>query len=532
MTCQPLRSPISTKKATSNSSDSISSQSPPLGASSSCLDSDSQPEIYGDGDFGAEIVDEEPRCAACSSFGNGIGIVSNDHDAQTSYVSTQVPMNERVYQIVKQTCIRSLSVEISSPLFMEPNCSDNSKVIKNEDFDKEGAVLYGDQENGYTLSYTFKLRDAKARGFHRSYSLVVVSMDHYMLLNNYDFFLNGFAAVITRLQNQAVEVFAMEQDPGGDVAMATAVNRIGLMPTTFFPKKFSLDTSRSLTTIVNNNEIYHVLHRQMLFLLRTQTALLRDTVLEGVPTQDMLVSMERDYHPLDETDVITSFSSQQTICHIQTLKYLSRRLADMNMNFLMSLIWCLVVGDQLIVKSDDHLARKLFLFAFAHLLPMGCVKITSNSNVYVDYYKSNFVGCKLETVIPPDEFSSAYVVSLKTEPRTEILENMGFEIIVENMPKKSTKKPKIVDRYFKALTDLDINEQVLLSIISSTRSEWLNHAKLVFQLSRQREKINLDNVLSIVGCSECDSPVLKFFQAGLSQRYKQAVLTTITSSTR
>ncbi|CAD5211544.1 unnamed protein product [Bursaphelenchus okinawaensis] len=527
MTCQPLRSSLLKKD---NSSESSSSQSPPLGASSSYLDNGKQPEVYGDADLSADIVDEEARCAACTSFGNGVGIVSNDHEAQTSYVSTQVPINDRVYQLVKQTCVRSLSVEISSPLYVEPTYSINPKVIKSEDFEKEGAVLYGDQENGYTLSYTFKLKDAKARGFQRSYSLVVVSMDHYMLLNNYDYFLNGFAAIITRLQNRAVSVFTMEQDSGGDVALATAVNRIGFLPTTFFPKKFCLDTSRSLTTIVGNNEIYNVLHRQMLYLLRTQTSLLRDTVLEGVPTQDMLVAMERDYHPLDETDVITSFSSEQTVNHIRTLRYLSRRLADMDKEFLTHLIWCLVVGDQLIVRSEDNLTKKLFLFAFAHLLPMGCVKITSNSSVYVDSYKSNLVGCQMDTVIPTEELTAAFVITLKSAADNIVDSIDGFDIVVDNVPKTEKRKPKIVDRYFKTLTDPDINEQVLLSVISSTRSEWLNHAKLVFQLSRQREKIDLDNVLSIVGCTENDSPVLRFFQAGLSQRYKHAVLTTITSS--
>lgn len=54
------------------------------------MDSDDcLPRFYGD--IGAEEVnDEEKRCAACSSFGSGLGILSNDHEAETSYVSTQV----------------------------------------------------------------------------------------------------------------------------------------------------------------------------------------------------------------------------------------------------------------------------------------------------------------------------------------------------------------------------------------------------------------------------------------------------------
>lgn len=68
---------------------------------------------------------------------------------------------------MKQTCLRSLSVEISAPLVVESPFSAateasgsgiNQKIARDlaNDMDKDGAVLYGDQENGYTLSHTFK----------------------------------------------------------------------------------------------------------------------------------------------------------------------------------------------------------------------------------------------------------------------------------------------------------------------------------------------------------------------------------------
>lgn len=51
-----------------------------------------KPHFYGDG-IPNEIADQDPRCAACSSFGSGLGIVSNDHDAKISYFSTQVSLH-------------------------------------------------------------------------------------------------------------------------------------------------------------------------------------------------------------------------------------------------------------------------------------------------------------------------------------------------------------------------------------------------------------------------------------------------------
>lgn len=46
----------------------------------------------------------------------------------------------------------------------------------------------------------FRLKDAKARGFSRSYSFIVISRDKLMLLSNYEFFLGGFSAMISKLQ--------------------------------------------------------------------------------------------------------------------------------------------------------------------------------------------------------------------------------------------------------------------------------------------------------------------------------------------
>lgn len=53
---------------------------------------DEEFRFYGDINFQEDIIgeEEEERCEACSSFGSGLGIISNDHEAETSYVTTQV----------------------------------------------------------------------------------------------------------------------------------------------------------------------------------------------------------------------------------------------------------------------------------------------------------------------------------------------------------------------------------------------------------------------------------------------------------
>lgn len=87
-----------------------------------------------------------------------------------------MPTNSLLHSIVKQACLRSLSVEISTPLFVDTSSNPTdcfvgsrsqlkeeqhflnvySQDIPKEFLDKEGVVLFGDEENGYTLSHTFK----------------------------------------------------------------------------------------------------------------------------------------------------------------------------------------------------------------------------------------------------------------------------------------------------------------------------------------------------------------------------------------
>ncbi|KAI6242771.1 hypothetical protein M3Y99_00183900 [Aphelenchoides fujianensis] len=244
--CQPTRNPPEQKQPNSKNEE--------------------LPHFYGDG-MQNDVVDEDARCGACSSFGSGFGIVSNDHDAKTSYFSSQTPINEQVYHIVKETCLRTLSVEYSTPLKGEPtddNAPSNGIIKELKSGENNKAVLFGDRETGFTLSCSFKLRDAKARGFQRQYALVVVTVDEMMLLNNYDFFLNGFSSIILRLQKRAADTFKVEQLQSGDVPLEAAAGRMMFMPQNFFTRTVTLDTERSLATIVSDDEVFYALHRQAL----------------------------------------------------------------------------------------------------------------------------------------------------------------------------------------------------------------------------------------------------------------------------
>lgn len=62
----------------------------------------------------------------------------------------------------------------------------------------------------------------------------------------------------------ANECFAMEQKVDNDLRLVSS-NRSPWIPQQFYPKHFTLDTSRSLCEITNNKDIFTILHRFFIF---------------------------------------------------------------------------------------------------------------------------------------------------------------------------------------------------------------------------------------------------------------------------
>lgn len=92
----------------------------------------------------------------------------------------------------------------------------------------------------------------------------------------------------------------------------------------------------------------------MLYLLKTQTTLDRDTVLEGVPTQDMLVLMELEQSSMEENDLVTSLSTQQSFYHLKNLRIIVERFQAFSIDLLTALIWRVIVGGQVSMINNFY----------------------------------------------------------------------------------------------------------------------------------------------------------------------------------
>lgn len=573
-------------------------------------------------DYRVNSLDEEPRCMACSSFSNGLGICTNDPSTDICYISSQVAINERVYQLVKHACLRSLSCEISGSTTAQPQKSpiksssqqfprcvvpnartsslEESLLNANPDSLTDGLILFGDDINGYTLSHTFRLKDAKARGFQRWFSLIILCMDKFLITNNYEFFVSTLSSIINGLQAAANNVFRVESGEltNNECLKQATASRASLIPAQFLRTrvtKLELDTSRSLSLITGDDNIFIKLHKQMIWLLRTQSRLCVENVLEGVPSQDALVQMELEPDEIAELDLVhTGPNDCCSLSHVVTLQHIAKIFCKLpfirGVNPVDLLLTQLVQGSQVVVRCDDFGFTRLFLLSLSDLLPIGCIR-WAYCEQYQYVSKFNLLGCPHDTEVPSD-VTDALVISLilgeviekefvpdqildqiqiesplSTSPltftatktctsynddvdqrdelaiaqRNEHLSIMGkiqhdfdrCEVTINAIPKSlQTSFPSVVIRYRQLLLDTELGWRVLESVIKNTREQWLSKAKLIYQLSRQKEGIDLKQVIRIVKCSDNDAAVLNFWQAGLSKVYKQHVLNTINSGDR
>lgn len=118
-------------------------------------------------------------CAACTAqlplVSNGQQVTEakrlitlDQDDPSIQYIgTTKSPQQPHLYKAVRLACVRSLTAEFCQG--------------------RDGPVLFGDDENGYVMSYMFKLRDSQARGEARFYSFIMLMTDRVYLVSCWPF---------------------------------------------------------------------------------------------------------------------------------------------------------------------------------------------------------------------------------------------------------------------------------------------------------------------------------------------------------
>ncbi|NXC47539.1 FLCN protein, partial [Penelope pileata] len=493
------------------------------------------------------------EASGCRSLAGGHpGFVSHDKETSIKYVSHQHPNHPQLFSIVRQACVRSLSCEVCPG--------------------REGPIFFGDEQHGFVFSHTFFIKDSLARGFQRWYSIITIMMDRIYLINSWPFLLGKIRGIIDELQGKALKVFEAEQ-----YGCPQRAQRMNTAFTPFLHQRNG-NAARSLTSLTNDENLWACLHTSFAWLLKACGSRLTEKLLEGAPTEDTLVQMEKladlkeesegwdgseeEEKPSSQPDVVEgqelSKCSPETslmpdcnswnVAHrrLSVFRSLRHMRQVLGASAFRMLAWHVLMGNQVIWKARDMDLVQSAFDVLRTMLPVGCVRIIPYSDQYEEAYRCNFLGLSPHVQIPSHILSSEFAVLVEVRSATRsslyptLLEDEQslnkYEFVVTSGSPVAADRvgPTILNKIEAALTNQNLSVDVVDQCLVCLKEEWMNKVKVLFKFTKvdSRPKEDTQKLLSILGAAEEDNvKLLKFWMTGLSKTYKSHLMSTVRSPT-
>lgn len=485
-------------------------------------------------------------CEGCRSLPvSHPGFVSIDDETGIRFLSHQHPRQSQLFSVVRQACVRSLSCEVCPG--------------------REGPIFFGDEQHGFVFSHTFFIKDSLARGFQRWYSIVMVAMDRIYLINSWPFLLRHLRLTIQSLQSTALKVFDGEQG----VCPPRAV-RLNSVFSPVFPHQRSGNAARSLTSLTQHPNLWASLHSSFSWLLKACGSRLTEKLLEGAPTEDTLVLIEKQTeqeeemncregaeggsksqrHPSESALTVQDFVSDETKLEeipgpkFRSLRHLRQVLGAAEFRHL---AWHVLMGNQVIWRSADPGLIQSAFIVLKSLLPVGCVRSIPFSAQYEEAYKCNFLGLSTEVSVPAHVTSSEFsvlvdVTSDRNHQNSAINEDdvaSLFQFSISSTNTQPTDRgPTLLNKLEVALSNENLSMEVVSHCLLCLKEEWMNKVKVLFKFSKVdgRGREDTQKVLALLGATgpgeEDNLRLLKFWMTGLSKTYKTHLMSAVRGGER
>ena len=474
-------------------------------------------EAAANSSFQQNLKKPKKLCVACRSMDEDqSGYISHDREADVQYISTQHPRHPEILTMVGEACTRSLSCEVCPG--------------------KEGAIFIGDSTRGHVISYTFFLQNYRARGLKQWYSAMIFMMDKVYLLNMWPFLVEQLKEAISRLKQQADAVYAIEQ-AGGSAS-------IGL---SCLKGQRDSPPARSLKEITGTNIVFEQIHQRFTWILKAGSNRLTERLLEGPPTEDSIIDLEKteelteegfvklytknDNPEMEFDDVpiqavagkasenATPSATPEDMSPGARREFLSLRhlLHVLGMKKFCVLAHHVLIGNQVIIRSGHRRLVASVVNNFRKFLPLGCCRAVYFSDHYEDSYKCNILGIAQGVPIP--QTATHYVVMDIIEPETaiEALEDAGgrsgttsrtssqgqplssvfsglpiiemdafggYIFILTTPVLLPDQAPAVLGRMLVALSDFSLADTVVEQCLICVKEEWMNKVKLLFKFTK------------------------------------------------
>ncbi|KAL6109387.1 flcn [Pungitius sinensis] len=490
-------------------------------------------------------------CEGCRSLpASHPGFMSIDEETGIRFLSHQHPRQPQLFSVVRQACVRSLSCEV------------NSDVCPG----REGPIFFGDEQHGFVFSHTFFIKDSLARGFQRWYSIVMVAMDRIYLINSWPFLLRHLRLTIQSLQSTALKVFDNEQG----VCPQRSVRMNSVFSPAVFPHQRSGNAARSLTSLTQHQNLWASLHSSFSWLLKACGCRLTEKLLEGAPTEDTLVLIERQTEQEEEMSCwegaeggcsssqphqLASERGLDFLCDndklnelpgpkFRSLRHLRQVLGAGEFR---QLVWHVLMGNQVIWRGADPGLIQSAFTVLKSLLPVGCVRSVPFSAQYEEAYKCNFLGLSPDVPIPTHVSCSEFSVLVDVNPdRSCPMSAVGeedvssiYQFAISSANTQPTDRgPALLNKLEVALSNENLSVDVVSHCLLCLKEEWMNKVKVLFKFSKVdgRGREDTQKVLALLGATgpgeEDNVRLLKFWMTGLSKTYKSHLMTAVRGGER
>lgn len=202
----------------------------------------------------------------------------NDSSSSTNicYISQSAPTDSEVFALVRKACLRTLHCEV----FEDP-------------------IYFDDDKNGSVIGYEFNIKDSEARGFQRSYSLIIIMKDRIYLQHLWSFLSQQMSIIASNIKLEAERKFEKDIRPNNrtenDLQNCQLNQRHpGLCAK---PKSSSSNVNkqvRGLIELTDDKMIFAKLHMWFTWILRMSACQISEEFLHGPLTEDLQVKMERE----------------------------------------------------------------------------------------------------------------------------------------------------------------------------------------------------------------------------------------------
>ncbi|KAJ1529241.1 hypothetical protein ONE63_006043 [Megalurothrips usitatus] len=449
-----------------------------------------------------------PPCEACQAV-SGNTFITSDHETQTSYVSSQVPWQSETEGLVRQACTRSLSCEVSPG--------------------KEGILVFSDDLGlgsscgCSVLSHTFLIRDSLARGFHRWFSIIVLTKDRLLLLNLWPFLEKNISTFVAELQMSANKVYEAEQ--------VERPQRAIRLNGAYCADK----SSRPLSELTGSPKVFAQLHLWFVWLLRNASTRLRETLpsvdlaipfgsLEECEDKFIFVSARKDAnylktHPSADNESSVNCVVESTGPSVSSLSMLRTLLGAVNFA---SIVFCLLVGRQIVVRGQPASLVASILFTLKTLLPQGCVRLIPFSSQYRSPTECNMLGIDARAAVPQPSPQVARLEVLPPldcetpESVNQLKEAHQFTFHLKWPGQLPIKWPTFLAKLDRAMHSEQLSNATLMLQIGALRMETLNAARALHYVDTNEKKDSCDPrdktaLLQALGVNLSDREVLTFW---------------------